>query len=77
MTDLSWSDRMVRDTGGRKLPHTNTHLEQFAQSAEILARHGLGFLAGTMGLERWLPGHTTMPTEEPASPVRLRLVVFL
>ncbi|QXQ11285.1 AarF/ABC1/UbiB kinase family protein [Paeniglutamicibacter sp. Y32M11] len=53
----------------------NTHLERFAQIAEILARHGLGFLAGTMGLERWLPRHPLMPTAEPTSPVRLRLAL--
>lgn len=53
----------------------NTHLERFAQIAEILARHGLGFLASTMGLERWLPGHAMMPAEEATSPVRLRLAL--
>lgn len=53
----------------------NTHLERFAQIAEILARHGLGFFAGTMGLERWLPRHPLMPAQEPTSPVRLRLAL--
>lgn len=53
----------------------NTHLERFAQIAEILARHGLGFLAGAMGLERWLPRHAAMPAEEATSPMRLRLAL--
>ncbi|KAA0973048.1 ABC1 kinase family protein [Paeniglutamicibacter gangotriensis] len=53
----------------------NTHLERFAQIAEILTRHGLGFLAGALGLERWLPGPAPMPAEEPTTPVRLRVAL--
>lgn len=53
----------------------NTQLERFAQIAEILARHGLGFLAGSMGLERWLPGQAMLSAKEPTTPMRLRLAL--
>lgn len=53
----------------------SNHLERFSRIAEILARHGLGFLAGSMGLERWLPQNATQPADESANPVRLRLAL--
>ena len=34
---------------------TNTHAERYQQITEILARHGLGFLVGAAGLQRWVP----------------------
>lgn len=33
------------------------HTHRFRQIAEILARHGLGYLAGVLGLERFVPFH--------------------
>lgn len=53
----------------------NTHLERFAQIAEILARHGLGFLGGAMGVDRWLPGRAAAPEDEASTAVRLRLAL--
>ncbi|MFI8412089.1 ABC1 kinase family protein [Paeniglutamicibacter gangotriensis] len=53
----------------------NTQLERFSRIAEILTRHGLGFLASSMGLERWLPGRATMTAAEATSPERLRLAL--
>ena len=51
------------------------HLERFSRIAEILARHGLGFLAGSLGLERWLPQNAATPADESTNPVRLRLAL--
>lgn len=33
------------------------HADRYRQIAETLARHGLGFLVGAAGLQRWLPFH--------------------
>jgi ubiquinone biosynthesis protein len=35
----------------------HTHLERSRQIADILARHGLGYLVGILGLERFVPFH--------------------
>lgn len=34
---------------------TNTHTTRYRQIADIMARHGLGFLLGAAGLQRWVP----------------------
>jgi ubiquinone biosynthesis protein len=34
-----------------------THLERYRQIANILARHGLGYLVGVLGLDRFVPFH--------------------
>ncbi|AOT04662.1 ABC1 kinase family protein [Arthrobacter sp. U41] len=36
---------------------TNIRVHRYQQISEILARHGLGFLVGITGLERWVPFH--------------------
>ena len=33
------------------------HLDRYQQIGEILTRHGLGFLVGITGLDRWVPFH--------------------
>ena len=35
----------------------NGHRGRYLQGAEVLSRHGLGFLVGVAGLERWVPFH--------------------
>lgn len=37
--------------------HKRTHLKRYRQIARALARHGLGYLAGILGLERFVPFH--------------------
>jgi len=36
---------------------SNSHMGRYRQVVEILARHGLGFLVGVSGLQRWVPFH--------------------
>jgi ubiquinone biosynthesis protein len=36
---------------------TDTSLSRSRQIAEVLARHGLGYLVGVFGLERFVPFH--------------------
>jgi ubiquinone biosynthesis protein len=40
-----------------KTSRKHTHLERSRQIANILARHGLGYLVGILGLERFVPFH--------------------
>ncbi|MCY0906402.1 hypothetical protein [Arthrobacter sp. H14-L1] len=59
---------------------TGIHAERYSQIAETLVRYGLGFLAGAMGLQRWLPfQHGFLDNErreEPYSnPEHLRLAL--
>ncbi|KDE97144.1 ABC-1 domain-containing protein [uncultured Mycobacterium sp.] len=56
------------------------HAERYRQIAETLTRHGLGFLVGAAGLQRWLPFHHGLMgherREEPYSnPEHLRLAL--
>lgn len=56
------------------------HLARYRQIARVLARHGLGFVVGAVGLERFLPLHQGWlghpPRPEPYSrPVRLRMAL--
>ena len=37
--------------------HTETSLSRSRQIADVLARHGLGYLVGVLGLERFIPFH--------------------
>ena len=59
---------------------TNTHAERYQQITEILARHGLGFLVGAAGLQRWVPfergllGHEQR-AEPYTNPEHLRLAL--
>lgn len=48
----------------------SAHLERFRQVAEILARHGLAFLFGASGLDRWLPRSMSGRNRAGAEPVR-------
>nr|MBW4096335.1 AarF/ABC1/UbiB kinase family protein [Acidobacteriota bacterium] len=50
----------------------NTRLERIGQVAEILTRHGLGFLVGATGIEKWHLGATSGPATSSSSPERLR-----
>jgi ubiquinone biosynthesis protein len=58
----------------------NAHLRRYRQIAEVLVRHGLGFLVGIFGLERFLPfprallGHPS-PPGALSPPVRLRMAL--
>ncbi|MET3948343.1 ubiquinone biosynthesis protein [Arthrobacter sp. UYCu512] len=36
---------------------TNLRVHRYQEISEVLARHGLGFLVGISGLERWVPFH--------------------
>ena len=54
--------------------------ERYRQIAQALSRHGMGYLVGVLGLERWVPfqhgmlGH--QPREEPYTrPEHLRLAL--
>lgn len=49
-----------------------THWERYGQVTEILARHGLGFLATATGVEQWIAGHTGAGKTATANPQRLR-----
>lgn len=56
------------------------HAERYRQIAEILARHGLGYLIGVAGLGSWVPLHHGLighaPRDEPYSnPEHLRLAL--
>ncbi|KMO71300.1 ABC1 kinase family protein [Mycolicibacterium chlorophenolicum] len=56
------------------------HAERYRQIAETLTRHGLGFLVGAAGLQRWLPFHHGLlgheRREQPYSnPEHLRLAL--
>lgn len=56
------------------------HADRYRQIAETLARHGLGFLVGAAGLQRWLPFHHGLMgherREQPYSnPEHLRLAL--
>ncbi|MGH2458209.1 MAG: ABC1 kinase family protein [Chloroflexota bacterium] len=56
------------------------HLKRYRQIAEVLVRHGLGFVVSIVGLERFLPfpqgliGHG-VPTGTKGAPVRLRMAL--
>src|SRR5579884_2149600 len=58
----------------------NAHLRRYRQIAEVLVRHGLGFIVGIVGLERFLPfprgllGHP-MPPGGPSPAARLRMAL--
>ena len=57
-----------------------SHAERYRQIAETLARHGLGFLVGAAGMDRWLPlqhglfGHEKRE-EAFSNPEHLRLAL--
>lgn len=36
---------------------SNGHVERYRQVADVLGRHGLGFLVGVTGLDQWVPFH--------------------
>lgn len=57
---------------------SSTHVGRYREIAEVLARHGLGFLSGITGLERWVPFHHGVLGHEPrgmpyTNPEHLRL----
>jgi len=39
----------------------DTHLHRYRQIAEVLTRHGFGFLLGSLGLDRFSPFHHELP----------------
>ncbi|WP_154605332.1 ABC1 kinase family protein [Arthrobacter sp. AQ5-05] len=49
-----------------------THWERYGQVTEILARHGLGFLAAATGVDQWLNGRAGTAKTATANPERLR-----
>ncbi len=55
------------------------HLRRYRQIAEVLTRHGLGWLHSAAGLERFLPFHLPMRGERqaelPTAPERVRLAL--
>lgn len=59
---------------------TNLRIHRYQEISEVLARHGLGFLVGITGLERWVPfhqglmGHDRRP-EPYTNPDHLRLAL--
>jgi ubiquinone biosynthesis protein len=58
----------------------NRHLERYRQIADVLSRHGLGFVIGVVGLGRWVPFHHGVlgheRRQEPyTTPEHLRLAI--
>jgi ubiquinone biosynthesis protein len=58
----------------------NRHLARYRQIADVLSRHGLGFLVGVVGLGRWVPFHRGVlgheRRQEPyTTPEHLRLAI--
>lgn len=58
----------------------NAHLRRYRQIAEVLVRHGLGFIVGIVGLERFLPFPRGLlglpaPPGAPSPPARLRMAL--
>jgi ubiquinone biosynthesis protein len=45
----------------------DTHLHRYRQIAEVLTRHGFGYLLGVMGLDRFLPFHHELPAESSSN----------
>jgi ubiquinone biosynthesis protein len=65
---------------GSSKRYVNRHLERYRQIAEVLSRHGLGFVVGVIGLSRWVPFHHGVlghaRRQEPYStPEHLRLAI--
>ena len=65
--------------GGSKR-YVSRHLERYRQIADVLSRHGLGFVVGVVGLSRWVPFHRGVlgheRRQEPyTSPEHLRLAM--
>ena len=65
--------------GGSKR-YVSRHLERYRQIAEVLSRHGLGFIVGVVGLSRWVPFHRGVlgheRRQEPyTTPEHLRLAI--
>jgi len=59
---------------------TNLRVHRYQEISEVLARHGLGFLVGITGLERWVPFHQGLMghdrRDEPyTNPDHLRLAL--
>lgn len=57
-----------------------THLSRYQEIAEALGRHGLGFLAGAVGLKRWIPSahgsaHAQRSDGPYTTPQRVRFVL--
>ena len=60
--------------------YVNRHLERYRQIADVLSRHGLGFVVGVVGLSRWVPFHHGVlgheRRQEPYStPEHLRMAI--
>ncbi len=60
--------------------YVNRHLARYRQIADVLSRHGLGFVVGVVGLSRWVPLHRGVlghqRRQEPyTSPEHLRLAI--
>ena len=60
--------------------YVSRHLERYRQIAEVLSRHGLGFVVGVAGLSRWVPFHHGVlghkRRQEPyTTPEHLRLAI--
>ncbi|MGB3375397.1 MAG: AarF/ABC1/UbiB kinase family protein [Microbacterium sp.] len=55
------------------------HLSRYQEIADTLARHGLGFLAGAVGISRWIPsrrGDVKLASDQPyTTPQRVRLAL--
>lgn len=51
------------------------HLTRYRQIAEVLVHHGLGWVAGAAGLERFRPEERPVSGEAPTPPQRLRLAL--
>jgi ubiquinone biosynthesis protein len=65
--------------GGSK-KYVNRHLARYRQIADVLSRHGLGFVVGVVGLSRWVPLHHGVlghqrRAEPYTSPEHLRLAI--
>lgn len=55
-TPLHFEDSHITQKSERTMT-TNLRVHRYQEISEVLARHGLGFLVGITGLERWVPFH--------------------
>ncbi len=51
------------------------HLARYRRIAEVLVHHGLGWIAGAAGLDRFLPAGKARAADQPTPPQRLRLAL--
>ena len=74
------ADGAAEPARGGPTKYLNRHFQRYRQIADVLSRHGLGFVVGVVGLSRWVPLHHGVlghqRRQEPyTSPEHLRLAI--